>query len=33
MCLNIYFNLINLSGSYRCIGGFTEVEFKGFGYY
>ena len=25
--------LINLSGSFRCIGGFNEVQFKGFGYY
>ena len=25
--------LINLSGSSRCIGGFNEVQFKGFGYY
>ena len=24
--------LINLSGSFRCIGGFNEVKFKGFGY-
>ena len=25
--------LINLSGSFQCIGGFNEVQFKGFGYY
>ena len=25
--------LINLFGSFRCIGGFNEVQFKGFGYY